>query len=200
VHGNVCLETCGKFEDAWKLLERLDVQATGKPFDPTRFRHAFPPESLELSAEQEGMVFDSDSAAVTFTNNILSDPSIDIWAFGKLCYESLVGKPLIEFDTNANESPSDDVVALLQTLEWDVSNMEGVFADLLESGIEESGADMITSCLFPRPEQRPSDMDEILDNPFWKEIRRHRSPRKRRNGDSIESSISLLTDVDRYEV
>lgn len=199
VHGNVCLETCGKFEDAWKLLERLDVQATGKPFDPTRFRHAFPPESLELSAEREGMVFDSNCAAVTFTNNILSDPSIDIWAFGKLCYESLVGKPLIEFDTNANESPSDDVVALLQTVKWDASNMEGVFADLLESGIEESGADMITSCLFPLPEERPS-MDEILDNPCWMEIRRHRSPRKRRNRDRIKSTISLLTDVERYEV
>ena len=122
----------------------------------------------------------------------------------KLFGSTSVGQPLIEFDTKANESPSDDVVALLQTAEWDVSNMEGVFADLLECGIEESGADMITSCLFPRPEQRPSDMDEILDNPFWKEIRRHRSPRKgrtrRNNGGSFESSISLLTDVDRYEI
>ena len=210
VHGNVSLETCGKFEDSmWKLLERLDVQAIGKPFDPTRFRHSFPPESLTtLSAndeqQREGMVFDSDSPSVTFADDILADPSIDIWAFGKICYEGLVGKPLIEFDASANDSPSDDVIVLLQTAEWNISNMERVFADLLDSGIGESGADMITSCLFPQPEERPADMDEILDNSFWLEIRRHRSPRKgrvrRKGGGSIESTVSLLTDVETYEV
>ena len=206
VHGNVCVQTCGKFEDSsWKLLERLDVQATGKPFDPSRFRHSFPPESLEtLSTEnEEEAVFDSDRPMVSFIEEMTADPSIDIWAFGKLCYEVLVGKSLIEFDTSANVSPSNDVVALLQTAEWNVSNMESVFADLLEAGIGESGADMITACLFPHPDERPSDMDEILENPFWTEIRRHRSPRKgrnRRSGESVETSVSLLTDVDRYEV
>eukprot|EP00536_Pseudo-nitzschia_multiseries_P004535 jgi/Psemu1/323516/estExt_fgenesh1_pg.C_750028 len=210
VHGNVCLETCGKFEDSmWKLTERLDVQAIGKPFDPTRFRHSFPPETLVLTEdherERDGGVFDSDHPAVGFAEDIVADPSIDVWAFGKICYEGLVGKPLIEFDSDANDSPSDDVIALLQTAEWNVSNMERVFADLLESGIGESGADMITSCLFPHPEERPADMDEILENPFWQEIRKHRSPRKgrvrRKGGGSIESSTaSLLTDVEKYEV
>lgn len=211
VHGNVCMETCGKFEDSsWKLRERLGVQFIGRPFDPARFLQSFPPESLEpLSADNDpqerdgNTVFDSDRPLVSFSNNIVAEVSIDIWGFGKICYESLVGKPLIDFDTNASESPSDDVVALLQTAEWNVSNMEYVFADLLESGIDESGADMITACLFPSPGDRPVNMEEILDNPFWQEIRKHRSPRKGRNrksGDSISTSVSLLTDVDRYEV
>jgi serine/threonine protein kinase len=211
VHGNVCMETCGKFEDSsWKLLERLGVQAIGKPFDPARFLHSFPPESLEaLSAEndtqeQDGnTVFDSDRQMVSFVNDFVAEVSVDIWAFGKICYESLVGKPLIDFDTKNSDTPADDVVALLQTCEWNVSNMESVFADLLESGIAESGADMITACLFPSPNDRPANMDEILENPFWGEIRKHRSPIKRRNrksGESVSTSISLLTDVDRYEV
>ncbi|VEU36051.1 unnamed protein product [Pseudo-nitzschia multistriata] len=209
VHGNVSLETCGKFDDSmWKLSERLDVQAIGKPFDPTRFRKSFPPESLESlpindGEQRDGMVFDSDGPTVTFVTDMLADPSIDIWAFGKICYECLVGKPLIEFDASNSDSPSDDVIALLQTSEWNESNMETVFDDLVESGIGESGADMVTSCLFPQPEQRPADMDEILDNPFWQEIRRHRSPRKGRGGrkeGSIESTVSLFTDVEKYEV
>merc|ERR1712032_1729431 len=166
--------------------ERLEVQAVGKTFDPTRFRHAFPPESLELSAEHQNIIYDSDNAVITFRKEMMSEISIDIWMFGAICYESLVGRPLIDVDTN-NESPTDDVVALLQTMEWDESNMEGVFADLLDAGIGEGGADMITSCLFPRPAQRPSSMDEILENPFWKNIHRHRSKGKRLRGDSVES-------------
>eukprot|EP00535_Pseudo-nitzschia_heimii_P011714 CAMPEP_0197194038 /NCGR_PEP_ID=MMETSP1423-20130617/28542_1 /TAXON_ID=476441 /ORGANISM="Pseudo-nitzschia heimii, Strain UNC1101" /LENGTH=1808 /DNA_ID=CAMNT_0042647399 /DNA_START=40 /DNA_END=5466 /DNA_ORIENTATION=+ len=212
VHGNICMETCGKFEDSsWKLLERLGVQTIGKPFDPARFLHSFPPESLEsLSAETDAQekdgetVFDSDRPMVSFSNDFVADVSIDIWAFGKICYESLVGKPLIEFDSESNDTPSDDVLALLQTSEWNMSNMESVFADLLESGIEESGADMITSCLFPSPSDRPGGMEEILENQFWEDIRKHRSPRKprrsRRSGDSVSTSVSLFTDVDRYEV
>ena len=81
--------------------------------------------------------------------------------------------------------------------------METVFADLLQAGIGESGADMITACLFPAPGDRPVDMDEILNNPFWQEMRKHLSPRKvrnRRSGESVSTSLSLLTDVDRYEV
>ncbi len=211
VHGNVSMETCGKFEDSsWKLMERLGVQVIGKPFDPARFLHSFPPESLEaLSAdndpqeEEGGTIFDSDRPLVSFSKDFIADVSTDIWAFGKICYESLVGKPLIDFDADSSDSPSDDVVALLQTSEWNVSNMETVFADLLQAGIGESGADMITACLFPSPGDRPVDMDEILNNPFWQEIRKHRSPRKgrnRRSGESVSTSVSLLTDVDRYEV
>jgi hypothetical protein len=211
VHGNVCMDTCGKFEDSsWKLLERLGVQAIGKPFDPARFQNSFPPESLvALSAENDpqeregSTVFDSDRPLVSFSSELESDVSIDIWGFGKICYESLAGKPLIEFDSKSGVNPSDDVVALLQTAEWNVSNMESVFANLLESGIAESGADMITACLFPSPGDRPANMEEILENPFWAEIRKHRSPRKgryRRSGESVSTSVSLLTDVDRYEV
>ena len=211
VHGNLCMEACGKFEDSsWKLLERLGVQSIGKPFDPARFLHSFPPESLKaLSAENDpqeqegGTVFDSDRPMVSFSNDFVAEISVDIWAFGKICYESLVGKPLIDFDREKSESASDDVMALLQTAEWNVSNMETVFANLLETGIDEAGADMITACLFPSPADRPADMDEILDNPFWQEMRKHRSPRKgrnRRSGESVSTSISLLTDVDRYEV
>ena len=212
VHGNVCMDICGKFEDSsWKLLERLGVQTIGQPFDPSRFLQSFPPESLEaLSAETDpqeedgNTVFDSDRPVVSFSNDLVAEISIDIWAFGKICYESLVGKPLIEFDSESSDSPSDDVVALLQTSEWNVSNMESVFGDLLESGIEESGADMITSCLFPSPSDRPASIDEILENTFWDDIRKHRSLRKsrrsRRSGESVSTSVSLFTDVDRYEV
>jgi serine/threonine protein kinase len=192
------METCGKFQDGWKLLERLDVQIAGENFNSLRFRQTFPPESLELS-EQDGAIYDSDNAPVSFVKNLTAHPAIDIWAFGQICYEALVGKPLVDFDRT--KTPSEDVVALLQIMEWNQSNMEKVFSDLLESGIEESGADLITSCLFANPDDRPSSMDEILEHQFWMDMRKHRSKRSIRRGiESMGSSISQSTEAETYEV
>jgi hypothetical protein len=200
VHGNVCVETCGKFEESWKLRERLDVQVAGDHFDLSRFRGSFPPESLELLEQGGDAVYDSDDPPVSFRPKLIADPSIDIWSFGQVCYESLVGKPLVEFDKRRR--PSEDVASLLQIMEWDQSNMESVFTDLLESGIEESGAELITSCLFPNPKDRPASMDEILDHRFWRDMRKYRSKKNRKTGDSVEtssSSKSLLTETEMAE-
>lgn len=203
VHGNVCMETCGKFDDSsWKLLDRLEVQVIGATFDCSGFHRSFPPESIEL-AEDAGAICDSDDAAVSFRTTLIVDPSIDVWSFGQTCYETLVGKPLIESDIN--KSPSEDMVSMLQIMEWDESNMQEVFSNLLDAGIEESGADLITSCLFPRPQDRPSSMDEVLDHPFWNDMRKHRS-KKRLSRSSMRSSTvdsptkSQVTEVETYEV
>jgi hypothetical protein len=188
VHGNICMETCGKFSENWKLLERLDIVLAGEPIDASRFRHTFPPEALELS-EREGAVYDSDNAPVSFVQTLIANPSIDIWAFGQVCYETLMGKPLVDYDRK--KKPSDDVAALLQIMEWSRSDMQAVFSDLLEYGIEESGADMITSCLFPNPNDRPASMNEVLDHPFWVDMKKHRSRKTTLRGQgSAESSFN----------
>lgn len=201
VHGNLCMKTCGKFEDTWKILDRLEVQPIGATFNPSRFQQTFPPESLQL-AEEVGGIYDSDDAAVAFSTAMVAHPSIDIWSFGQTCYETLVGKPLIECDVD--KTPSEDVVSMLQIMEWNESNMQEVFSNLLEAGIEESGADLITSCLFPLPQDRPSSMDEVLDHPFWKDMRRHRSKKgssRSRESSSIESPTkSLLTEAETHEI
>jgi serine/threonine protein kinase len=200
IHGDLNLDSCGKFEHAWKLLGRIDVQAIGQPFDTSRFQQSFPPEALH-SADQKSTVFDSDAPPVSFKDSIVANPSIDIWAFGKLAYEAITGKPLVEFEA---KKPSDDVVALLDVMEWNESSMQDIFTELLESGgIAESGADLITSCLFPRPEDRPASMEAILSHRFWQENHRQRDKskrsRRRRNTDSIsaftETSKSLFTEA-----
>jgi serine/threonine protein kinase len=180
VHGNISMETCCKFEDTWKLGERLSVQIMNEPFDCSRFRESFPPEALEPSdSEQDGAVFDSDNTPVRFKSTLTASPSIDIWAFGKLAYECLVGKPLVAFDSDNDEGTGfNDSIAMLQIVEWDQANMEEVFSNLLDSGLGDRGADLITSCLFPRPEDRPPNMDEILSHEFWQEMKQYRSKRR----------------------
>ena len=187
VHGNVCLENCGRFEQSWKLRGRLGLTRIGETFDISRFHQAFPPEFLTVN-DQEGEVCDSDEAPVSFRSGIVASPAIDIWAFGKLAYEAIVGQPMIGFDSS--KRTDEDVVSLLEILEWDQSNMKTVFENLLDSGVPESGADLITSCLFANPGERPSSMYQILDNPFWKEMRRFREQTKRaRRQDDATSSV-----------
>jgi hypothetical protein len=78
--------------------------------------------------------------------------------------------------------------------------LKSVFTGLLESGVTDSCAEMITSCLFPNPQDRPASMDAILDDPFWKDMRQYRerstpwmqsSPT---GGFSAASSKSLFTE------
>merc|ERR1712232_391787 len=125
------MQTCGKFEHVWKLLGRLEVQKIGLPIDLARYNTSFPPEALVFE-EEDGDIYDSDNAAVTFAS-LLASPAIDIWGFGKLAYESLVGKPLIQFDDSKN--PIEDTVSLLEVLEWDDNNLRSVFSDLLDAGV-----------------------------------------------------------------
>ena len=89
IHGNLCTNTCGKFEHAWKLLGKLDVQPIGAPINPSRFHQSFPPESLQLN-DADGGVYDSTTPR--FLSALLSQlqPSI----FGPS--ESLPTKLLLE--------------------------------------------------------------------------------------------------------
>lgn len=198
VHGDLSLESCGKFEHAWKLRGRIDVQTIGKPFDICRFGSSFPPEAL-YSADQDSNVCDSDSPPISFRDSMVADVAVDIWGFGKLAYEAIMGKPLVEFETN---KPSDDVVLLLDVMEWNESSMKEIFLELLEhGGIPETGADLFTSCLFPRPVDRPPTMEAILSHPFWKDNQKTREKTKRRrrqrntgSSNFMEASKSLLTE------
>lgn len=189
IHGNICMANCGKFEHSWKLLDCIGLQRIGDSIDPIRFHQSFPPEVLQIHEDDE-RIYDSDNSAIAF-RDVEATPSIDIWAFGKLAYEALVGKPLVEFDPT--KKTKDDVVSLLEILEWDQESMKRVFTCLLDGGVTESCAELVTSCLFPRPEDRPIDMDVILEDPFWKDMRQYRersSPSKRSRDDAASSTFT----------
>jgi serine/threonine protein kinase len=189
IHGNICMANCGKFEHSWKLLGCMGLQRIGDAIDPKRFHQSFPPEVLQIHEDDE-RVYDSDYSSISF-RVVEATPSIDVWAFGKLAFEALVGKPLVEFHPSKNTT--DDVVSLLEILEWDQDSMKRVFTCLLDAGVTESCAELVTSCLFPSPEDRPADMDVILEDPFWKDMRQYRertSPSKRSREETASSTFT----------
>jgi hypothetical protein len=168
VHGNVCLEAVGKFEDTWKLTEMLEMQPAGDNFDASRFGKSSPPEALAMLRD---VVEDAPtSRQVTFVGNLTSDPSIDIWAFGKLAYEVLTGMRLIPFDSD--KSTRQDQKSLLQLYKWCDADLNQVVDNLRKAGVPTLGADLVSHCLLPDPQDRPANMEEVLNHPFWRDMRR----------------------------
>jgi serine/threonine protein kinase len=168
IHADLCLENCGKFGDKWKLASTMGIQNVGKSCDPSRLGESAPPEAIELVKGNPKST--TLTRPVALKSNLEAHPSMDIWAFGKLAYEALVGEPLLDFDTTL--PPKDDIKALNDIMKWNKANLKEVVEDLIAVGIPKSGIDLITHCLMPQPHKRPATMDRILVHPFWKEIQR----------------------------
>jgi len=163
IHGNICLENCGKYGDKWKISDILGMQQVGEYCDVSRFSIAAPPETVEPT---------SDAAMehhAAFRTDVTAQPEIDSWGYGKLAFEVLVGESLIDLDKE--KGINEDHRALTDIMHWNDFNLDEVRQKLAHIEVSSSGADLISKCLAPEPEQRPS-MDEILNHPVWKELRR----------------------------
>jgi serine/threonine protein kinase len=147
VHGNVSLESCAKFDEKWKLANILGVKQFGDTihYNPESF--SVPPEAIRLSRQRR---------------EFAAQPSVDIWAFGSVSYEALVGVPLIPLDEHNNfDDGSFEVL-----LKWDSTDIVEVQQELRSVGIVEHGIDLISRCLAPDEDTRLT-IDEILKHSFW---------------------------------
>lgn len=101
VHGNVSLENCAKYGDKWKLANVLRSQTIGEKYDVanlTSLRTA-PPETFIVAHEVSTSRYDrGNKKPISTCHDMVVNPSIDTWAFGKLAFEVLVGQPLFQYD------------------------------------------------------------------------------------------------------
>lgn len=170
VHADVCLENCAKFGDTWKLANTMGIQRLGTLCDPLRLGESAPPESIHYVHDGPTNIL---SRKASFKKDLTVQPSVDVWAFGKLAYETLVGEPLLDFDTRLETKH--DTKALVAIMNWNKTNMNEVRKDLFAIGLPKSGIELVIQCLSPKPQERP-DMDQILSHPFWSEMRqRHKT-------------------------
>lgn len=150
VHGNIAPESCGKYEDGWKLKGLIGCQQIGKMISASRMETNAPPEAVSVFA------LDNGKREYTMSSSILASPAIDIWAFGKLMYEVLLGKRLI---------PHDQLAYSLGR--WNEDNLSQIVSDLEERGVSTLATDMITHCLCPRPGSRPKTVEDVLNHSYW---------------------------------
>ncbi|CAB9502043.1 expressed unknown protein [Seminavis robusta] len=163
VHGNLVPEACGKFGDRWKLVGAFGFQRVGKAFDAKRFGESVPPEALEPHNIAVG-------GQVAFRTGLAVDRSIDIWGFGKLSYDVLVGQALIDFDQG--KELHNDHTSLLRIQHWSTLDLVEVRQDLRRVGVPDPVVLLITRCLSQDPGNRPSTMNEILRSDVWDNLHR----------------------------
>lgn len=142
VHGRLSLENFGKFEDgSWKLSGLIGCQSSRNPI--------YGPHVPEAVTFNKGIP--------QLLDTYPASPSIDVWAFGKVIYEALVGKPLIA----RNENMYLSIMGY-----WDENSLTQVVSAVEKNGNGSVAADLITHCLCGDPQKRPT-IEEILSHPFW---------------------------------
>ena len=163
VHGSVGLDACGKFGDKWKLSCVLGLLRVGRHALPSTPLSCLPPEALRLDKS------DSKAHRVTRKEQYVADPSMDVWAFGRLAYEVLVGEQLIG-DTQFQPEASDRY-HLMDVLHWSEFSCDERRSKIRDAGLLESAEDLIVSCLSPAPSERPS-FEDVLSHAIWKSVKR----------------------------
>ena len=159
IYGNLNLESCGKFEGKWKLVDLCRAQKIGKTIRTSILSISDPPE-LVHSFSQSGL-----EHQYSRKDNCVAHPSLDMWAFGKMSFEVLVGKPLIRLDSNDEfDEGSWEILR-----RWGDINLRDVHRQLEEVGVPESGSRFIIKCLSPNAPTR-LDIDNLMQLSFWDEI------------------------------
>ncbi len=157
VHGGLHSQCCGKFEEGWKLSGLLvGVQSFGEPMRTTHMTHSLSPESVTFAAGKYHVL-----------NSVTASPALDIWAFGKLMFEVLVGRPLFPHEQQVEVDKKHDQRFLRGLAGWDQDDLTDVVSKVENSSNGTLAADLISHCLCRRPEHRPRDMDEVLSHAFW---------------------------------
>jgi hypothetical protein len=186
VHGNIGMRTCGKFGDQWKLMESMGCRMNNEEFQSSHLNENSPPEAVDFREDKQHNV-------AVFRSSLPAHYSVDLWAFGKLAFEVLVGEPLVPFDSTQNVH--DDSEALAAISSWNETNLRQVIRKLEDTGMSSLGADMITHCLCANPIDRPESMDEVLNHPFWRDTKRKATQQQKLQSASSKSLKSVVPTV-----
>lgn len=173
VHGCIDAESCGKFDDGWKVSNLIGSQNVGKSFSISRVVNSIPPEAIHTNGRTTSIVVPVEIPANT---------SMDIFSFGRLMYEVFTGKQLISVDSHKMVDEDDHFLLVLKN--WNEENLCTVVSDIESAGAGTLAADLISHCLCPFPEHRPKSMKEVLAHPYWNESKNCSQGLNKRLGNS----------------
>jgi len=160
IHGHLMLEFCGKFDDGWKLIDIAGAHNIGESMPLNHTNASAPPESVTF-----GNGHSRGRGTPAFRERITASPSLDIWAFGKLMYEVLIGENILPIDPNQSVGSDERYLYLLGN--WNEESLKNIVADVEASGEGALIADLISHCLCPQPDDRPKSMQDVLSHAYW---------------------------------
>jgi len=162
IHGLVDSYHIGKFDgEGWKITGLPGSAITGERLETSRLGLHSPPEAYILAHSKHS----DDLSLATLAPSLKAEPTVDIWAFGKLMYEVLVGESLFMIFSKRDDS----IIASNYILRWNDSHLRKVSKKLASSRVGASGVELISCCLRSAKSARISSMVEILQHPFWRD-------------------------------
>lgn len=159
IHGSLSIQNVGNFGKYWKLMDLPGSVAINEIFTACRLGVHSPPEAFITARCKTNHERNIASIAPT----LAADPTVDVWAFGKLMYEVLVGESLFKiFSVESSFLKSSMCIHA-----WNDYHLKKISKKIISEGINSSGVNLILICLFPLLSERCKSMSDILNHPFW---------------------------------
>ena len=159
IHGSLDIQNVGKFGKCWKLMDLPGSVAVNELFTACRVGLHSPPEAF-ITARCK---INHERNIASIAPTLAADPTVDVWAFGKLMYEVLVGESLFKiFSVEGSYLKSSMCIHA-----WNGYHLKKISRKLISEGINSSGVNLISICLCPLLSERCKSMSDVLHHPFW---------------------------------
>lgn len=157
VHTDFGPHSVGKFGPLWKLLGVGGCVPIGGVTDPKHgIYHS--PEAIDVSTVE----VDGQERKTAKVVSITASPAVDLWAFGHMVYEAVVGAPLSAYSHRGQRVKSANLAKIAR---WDESSLKRALKHIDES--DSLARNVVTKFLHPDPEQRYQSLRDAIADPYF---------------------------------
>ena len=157
VHTDFGPHNVGKFGPLWKLLGVGGCVPIGASTDPKHgIYHC--PETVKI----ETVMIDGQERKTAKITSITATPAVDLWAFGHLVFESIVGAPLSAYSHRGKRVKSANLAKIAR---WDQSSLKRALKHIDES--DTLARDVVSKFLDPDPRKRYQSLRDAIADPFF---------------------------------
>jgi len=157
VHTDFGPHSVGKFGPLFKLL---GVGGCIRIGDDTKPKHGIyhSPEAILV----ETVIVDRKERKTARVVPIAASPAIDLWAFGHMVYESLVGAPLSAYSHRGQRTKSSNLAKISR---WDDTSLQRALRHIDVEDI--LARDVVTKFFNPDPKERFQSVRDAIADPFF---------------------------------
>lgn len=157
VHTDFGPHSVGKFGPLWKLLGVGGCVPIGASTDPKHgIYHC--PETVKI----EMVTIEGQERKTAKITSIPATPSVDLWAFGHLVYESIVGAPLSAYSHRGKRVKTANLAKIAR---WDENSLKRALKHIDES--DTLARDVVSKFLNPDPRKRYQSLRDAIADPFF---------------------------------
>jgi serine/threonine protein kinase len=157
VHTDFGPHNVGKFGPLFKMLSvGVCVRIGDKTNPKLGIYHS--PEAVTV----ENVIVDGKERKTVTVIPVTSSPAVDLWAFGHMVYESVVGAPLSAYSHRGKQVKSSNLAKIAR---WDDDSLQRALRHVDET--DTLARNVISKFLHPDPGQRFKSIREAIADPFF---------------------------------